>query len=817
MVQSLVKDMNSDKDLFKANAIRTLAKIVDSSMLAQIDRYIRQAMVDPNPIVASSALMAGLHLVSTAPDVVRRWVSEVNTALSRGSGRMVEFHALALLHRLRASDPHAIVRLTSTLRKQSLPSPMARCLLIRYTSKLLQNGGTDAAEAYAFLEKCLRDKSEMVILEAARAMCHLPGASASDLAPAITVLHMFLALPKSVMRFSAVKTLSTLAHTAPLVVARCNDELEALISDNNRTIATLAITTLLKTGAASRVEALVRQVGKFMADIGDEFKKVVVRAVHDLILRLPDKASLLIAFLSNALRDEGGAAYKGAIVDVLEDVMSKVPACCTEALFHLCEFIEDCEHASLAVRVCHLIGDKGPSQPNAGEFVRFVYNRVILEAAPIRAAAITALAKFAARVPSLRRSIVTLLQRAQQDDEDEVRDRATLYLTILSRLDEEEAAAGPASAGRSSAADELASVSRSITAGTLPMSVASLQKAMHMYQQRPSPGPLTFDALPAVAAGEGEWSYATALAAPSSQPTAPAAKGDAGSTSATSPGGRAGGPAASAGAQAPSSAEALYAIPEFAGYGALFKSSPPAPLTETEQEYVVHVTKHVFEEHIVLDFTVKNTLADVRLEQVTVNLQPASPELLAVWQQTGSVGASVAVAGKEAHAYVALQRNAAAGFPSGTFEAALSFTAVDVDPATGEADGEGFPDEYPLEPVTIATGDYMRPAVVNGFRPAWEALGKAGEVMESYALPLPTVPEAVKAVFASLNMGPCEGTGDVSPTSEKHNAYLAGVFLGGHKALARMQVTAAGGSCVLKIAVRSGNPDLSQMIADSVA
>lgn len=29
-------------------------------------------------------------------------------------------------------------------------------------------------------------------------------------------------------------------------------------------------------------------------------------------------------------------------------------------LAHLCEFIEDCEHTSLAVRILHLLGKEGP-------------------------------------------------------------------------------------------------------------------------------------------------------------------------------------------------------------------------------------------------------------------------------------------------------------------------------------------------------------------------------------------------------------------------------------------------------------------------
>jgi hypothetical protein len=72
----------------------------------------------------------------------------------------------------------------------------------------------------------------------------------------------------------------------------------------------------------------------------------------------------------------------------------------------------------------------------AASFIRFIYNRIILENAVIRASAVAALAKFGAQVPTLRPSIITLLSRCQDDDDDEVRDRATLHIQTLKSLQE---------------------------------------------------------------------------------------------------------------------------------------------------------------------------------------------------------------------------------------------------------------------------------------------------------------------------------------------------------------------------------------------
>lgn len=48
-------------------------------------------------------------------------------------------------------------------------------------------------------------------------------------------------------------------------------------------------------------------------------------------------------------------------------------------LAQLCEFIEDCEHAALATRVLHVLGREAPKTANPNAYIRFVYNRVILE------------------------------------------------------------------------------------------------------------------------------------------------------------------------------------------------------------------------------------------------------------------------------------------------------------------------------------------------------------------------------------------------------------------------------------------------------
>jgi hypothetical protein len=53
-------------------------------------------------------------------------------------------------------------------------------------------------------------------------------------------------------------------------------------------------------------------------------------------------------------------------------------------------------------------------------YIRFIYNRIILENATVRAAAVSALSSFGGRCPELAGRVVVLLQRALYDNDDEV-------------------------------------------------------------------------------------------------------------------------------------------------------------------------------------------------------------------------------------------------------------------------------------------------------------------------------------------------------------------------------------------------------------
>ncbi|KAJ1419563.1 adaptin N terminal region-domain-containing protein [Ochromonadaceae sp. CCMP2298] len=792
VTSSLTKDMNTGEDLYRANSMRVLAKIIDATMLGAIERYLKQAIVDRNAFVASSALMAGLRLFATCPEVVRRWINEVQEAVNSSSD-MVQYHALSLLYKIKQHDRLAVSKIVQQLSKGSLRSPLATCLLIRYTSSLLHEdmGSTNAKASYQFLENCLRHKNEMVIYEAAKAMCNLPGVERSDLNPAITVLQLFLSSPKPSLRFAAMRTLSEVAVMHPISVAKCNDDMELLVSDANRSIATLAITTLLKTGTEGSIERLMKQISSFMSEIGDEFKIVVVKAIRELCLKYPKKHRVMVGFLATFLREEGGYEFKKSIVDSIVELMGAISETKESSLLHLCEFIEDCEFSELIVQIMHIIGSTGPHTPSPSRYIRFIFNRVILENAAVRAAAVSTLGSFATRVPELRPSVVTLLKRSLADEDDEVRDRAVVLLQTL---------------GSSTDEAEL----KFVIDEPLPMTFAALERSVRAYISHPlyasgaaSTGPITFASLPIV-----EEAYV---------PPANISKGGAKKKiTASSAADVAEGDAAPAAADP---AAAVYAVPQFAALGRAFRSTGETSLTETEMEYVVSCVKHIFADHVVLQFNILNTIDDQQLQDVTVNVEVGDPDVYTV---ESVVPAPVARYGEQACCFVSLKRTAQ-DFSPVTMSCELTFRMVQVDPVTGEVEGDekGFDEEFPLEDLEVATNDFMAKVSLGDFRRSWDQMGSDGEVLEKFALQFKKLEEAVAAIVDFLGMQPVDGTGtvaaDTAATRKPHTLHLSGVFVGNVPVMVRAQLQMDDASgVVLKMAVRSQSQEVSQIVAECI-
>ncbi|KAJ2920453.1 hypothetical protein H1R20_g16641, partial [Candolleomyces eurysporus] len=523
-----------------------------------------------------------------------------------------------------------------------------------------------------------------------------------------------------------------------------------------------------------------------MTEISDEFKVIIVDAVRSLCLKFPSKHSSMLSFLSGVLRDEGGYDFKRAVVEAIFDMVKFIGDSKEQALSHLCEFIEDCEFTKLSVRILHLLGIEGPKSPQPAKYIRFIYNRVVLENATVRAAAVTSLAKFGANSTeaTLKRSVTVLLRRCLDDVDDEVRDRAALYLKAF---------------GEKPLADAYVK-EESV------FSLAALEAKLVAYVKDPAAAaqPLDTSSVPKISRVQAAQEAALLwirLEAPIAKSVSPA-------------------PQAPSAAETQSAyAQQLAEVPEFASYGAVLNSSAtPAQLTESETEYQVTCVKHIFKEHIVFQYNVSNTLTDTVLEQLSVIMTPQDEESGLVEDFIIPLPSLSSVT-SPGIVYVSFTREDPTKYSIGSFGCTLKFISKELDPTTQEPEEEGYEDEYQLEEVELsAGGDYIIPSYVT-FGSEWDRMRTGPNATETFLLgAMDSLKAACESIVEVLNMEPLGGS-EIPTSDSVHTLQLSGLATGGGgKVLARCRMTYSRGSGVtIELGVRAEKQEVVDLVVSAIA
>lgn len=428
-----------------------------------------------------------------------------------------------------------------------------------------------------------------------------------------------------------------------------------------------------------------------------------------------------------------------------------------------------------------------------GKYIRYIYNRLILENATVRAAAVSALSSFAAdgASNSLRKSVAVLLRQSLMDSDDEVRDRATFFTKSLG----------------------LQSLQESNATDSGDESVENLQEDVKKLLSLNCPVVnLEAELLAYVASGNGEVEFSIE----SVSKAAMTSVGTGSVMGAAMDSERGMGMSVAPKTTTVDLSAEVIKIPEFSGLGRPFKSSIPKDLTEAETEYTAKVVVHAYENQIVLEFICVNTLNDQLLENVYIEVDTS--QAVGLGDMT-IIPAARLPYGEPTRTYVGISRNDD-GFPSGELACKMKFAVKDVDPTTGEADEEGYDDEYGLDALTLMTSHLMsRPAELpSSFKAAWEALGPDNELADSFLLEEhENVPSAVAATIDLLGMAPCESTERVSDRARSHILLLTGVFVPGVQVMMHAKFVVTPECVALETVLRSEDAAVSEMLINSIS
>lgn len=300
--------------------------------------------------------------------------------------------------------------------------------------------------------------------------------------------------------------------------------------------------------------------------------------------------------------------------------------------------------------------------------------------------------------------------------------------------------------------------------------------------------------------------------------------------------------AASAVAVAQKNSQELMRIPELKAHGPVLRSSSVVDLTESETEYVVTAIKHLFKDHVVLQYDIKNTLVDTVLEEVFVVATPS--EESEILEEDFIIPVSKLETNQPGTVYVSFKKFGDTPYPVTSFTNVLKFTSKEIDPTTGEPDESGFEDEYQVEDLELLGSDYVVPAFAGSFDHVWEQTGAKGEEASEtlqlsstksiagtssteHSCQRPTSEkgrrlissslDATEQLIKALSLQPLDGT-DVSLSTSTHTLKLYGKTLSGGKvaSIVKMAYSAKSG-VTTKLTVRSEEEGVAALIVGSVS
>jgi coatomer protein complex subunit gamma len=454
VTNSVTKDITSNSSFnAKVNALRLLPMFVSAQNPVQIERMLKDNLIDKNPEVVEAALMA-LYEIQKAgnQELVKKCSVEIESLLKNDSLKDISYVALNVLLNVRSEDNIIFLKNFSNYLKKiikgngkdlkALSDFSVLQILKGCTSLILSPDPLDRSlleSMLIFLELALDRKSDMIKIECTRMLSFMDNVDNSSMKPFVRELKELLEWNEdAITHYETLKVLEFIIRNPyRLSLFTGHSIFDNLLNSDSKMVVSLAITILIKVANESNIERLLDKIFKIMNDVPDNIKERVVTNCLLVLEKYPSKLVLVISFLNNCLRDKGEVDFKLKVISILEQILEKFEHITENVLDFLSEYIEDSMDPQLTVKIIVIISKFNSKIENKGKYVKFLINRISLDTSDVRAASISALGLISFQDPGLSGHILNILRLFQDDkDSEEVGYRAAYFMHLL---EEEEA------------------------------------------------------------------------------------------------------------------------------------------------------------------------------------------------------------------------------------------------------------------------------------------------------------------------------------------------------------------------------------------
>ena len=157
------------------------------------------------------------------------------------------------------------------------------------------------------------------MFEACKALCELKFLSNKELTGVISVLSIFLMSLSNINKFITLRILNKLiSNPVRRNLISSTSDIEQLLSDQNKSLSSLAVSLLLKLCKEENIDKLLAQIYDNLSDMSDEFKIDILRSIKNLVKQIPKRSKTVLSFLGNCLKSDGTYEFKKNAVDIID-------------------------------------------------------------------------------------------------------------------------------------------------------------------------------------------------------------------------------------------------------------------------------------------------------------------------------------------------------------------------------------------------------------------------------------------------------------------------------------------------------------------
>lgn len=281
----------------------------------------------------------------------------------------------------------------------------------------------------AYLLDVAEKGQDIVALEAIKSLAQCDAVESRRLRPMMQRLGGLLSVGGDAGKLAGLRTISHLLRN-PLRVSLLAElpELAALAKCENRTLAAMSISVLLKSLEGERAGELLGQLLDLLDELPGPSKEEAIRDCEFLVRRSPALSSAAMKFLWDALREKSGTDLKLAALETMVKVSEIDRKMESVLVDHLCECLEDSPGEEITLRALQILSKCLQSSDRYANCLKHLANRLTLDSALVRAATVTCLGNAARNSQTLKVKAFQLLSPLQAAEEEEVRQRADFYL-----------------------------------------------------------------------------------------------------------------------------------------------------------------------------------------------------------------------------------------------------------------------------------------------------------------------------------------------------------------------------------------------------